>query len=66
MRAEGQARLKRPRNPGCVSADLCVCATGCGIHRVGGDKRPNGVHECARSCFAACMLLCNLVAALHP
>ena len=25
-----------------------------------------GVQQGARSCFAACVLLCNLVSALHP
>ena len=42
MKAEGQARLEPPRNPGWVSTDLCVCAAGCGIHRVRGDECPNG------------------------
>ena len=42
MKVEGQARLEPPRNPGCVSTDSCVCAPGCGIHRVRGDERPNG------------------------
>ena len=70
MKAEGQARLEPPRNPGCVSTGLCACAAGCGMHMVGGDDRPkgggNGPRKGARSCFAACVLLCYFVAALHP
>ena len=42
MKPEGQARLELPRNPGCVSTDLCVCAAGCRMHRVRGEERPNG------------------------
>ena len=34
MKAEGQARLESPRNPGCESTDLCVCVVGWGIHGV--------------------------------
>ena len=34
MKAEGQARLEPPRNTGCVSRDLCVCAAGSGLHKV--------------------------------
>ena len=26
MKAEGQARLEPPKNPGCASLDLCACA----------------------------------------
>ena len=70
MKAEGHARLEPPGNSGCVSTDLCVCAGGCGIHTVLGDECPNGggngLPTRTRSCFAACVLLCNLVAALHP
>ena len=42
MKAEGQARLEPPKNPGCVSTGLCACATGCRMHRVRGDKSPKG------------------------
>ena len=34
MKAEGQAKLEPPTNPGCVPPDLCACATGCGMHMV--------------------------------
>ena len=34
MKAGGQARLEPPRNRGCASTDLCVCAAGYGIHKV--------------------------------
>ena len=34
MKPEGQARLEHPRNPGCVSTHLCVCAAGFGIYSV--------------------------------
>ena len=68
MKAEGQARLELPRNPGCASLDLCTCATGCRVHMVRGDetsKDTRGGHrDGVSSCFAACMLLCFLVAAL--
>ena len=70
MKAQGQARLEPPRNPRCVSTGLCACAASCGMHSVRGDERPkgggSGCRKGARSCFAACELLCNLVAALHP
>ena len=70
MNAEGQARLEPPKNPSGVPTGLCVCAAGCGMHRVRGDERPkgggSGPRKGARSCFAACVLLCKLVTALHP
>ena len=34
MKAQGQARLEPPRNPGCATLDLCVCAAGCKMHMV--------------------------------
>ena len=42
MKAEGQARLEPPRNPGCVSTDYCVCAAGSGLHGVRGGGRLHG------------------------
>ena len=42
MKAEGQARLERPRNPGCVSTDFCMCAAGSGLHGVKGGGRLHG------------------------
>ena len=70
MKAEGKARLEPPRNPGYASLDLCTCAAGCGVHMVRGDGRPtcdgNRHRDGASSCFAACVLLCYLVAVLHP
>ena len=32
MKAEGQARLELPRNPGYTSMDFCMCGTGCRVH----------------------------------
>ena len=70
MKAKGQTRLEPPRNPGCASLDLCACAAGCGMHMVRGNGQPTGDRkerrEGASSCFAACVLLSYLVAALHP
>ena len=70
MKAEGQARLELPRNPGYTSMDFCMFDTGCRVHMVRGVEMPKGVRGGNRdgtsSCFAACMLLCFLVAALHP
>ena len=70
MKAEHQARLEPRRNRGYVSTGICGCAAVCGMHRVRGQQCPNGGgsgrRKGARSCFAACVLLCNLVAALHP
>ena len=70
MKAKGQARLELPRNPGYASLDWCVCATSCKVHVVRGDGQPpvnrNRHREGASSCFAASLLLCCLVAALHP
>ena len=70
MKAEGQARMEPPRNPGRTSLDLCTCATGCRVHMVRGDAQPTGARNACRdgasSCFAACVLLCYLEAALHP
>ena len=42
MKAEGQARLEPPRNPGYASTDSCVCAAGCGLHGVRGGGRLHG------------------------
>ena len=42
MKAEGQTRPEPPRNPGCASTDLCVCATGSGLHGVRDGGRLNG------------------------
>ena len=70
MKAEDQARLELPRNPGCASFDLCTCATGCKVHMVRGDEQSKGIKDGHRngasSCFTACMLPCFVVAALHP
>ena len=70
MKAKGQARLELRGNPGCASLDLCTCATGCTVHMVGGDETSKGTRgghrDGASTCFAACMVLCFLVAALHP
>ena len=70
MKAEGQARLELPRNPGCASLDLCTCATSCRVYMIRGVEQSKGTRDGhrdgARSCFAACTLLCFLVAALHP
>ena len=68
MKAEGQAKLEPPRNPGYVSTGSCVCAAGSGLHGVVDVSTVAEVREQqgARSCFAACVLLCTLVAALHP
>ena len=85
MKAEGQARLEPPRNPGYASAGYCVLAVGAwsqgwwaitstqqAVYYVGLRvvvvSTVAGVHEQrgARSCFAACVLLCTLVAALRP
>ena len=84
MKAEGQARLEPPRNPGYAYTGYCVLAvgyvesgvvgnyeyaTGNGFRGVTGDGRLHeaGVRERRRirSCFAACVLLCSLVAALR-
>ena len=32
MKAEGQARLELPRNPGYASVVSCMCDTGCRVH----------------------------------
>ena len=63
MKAEGQARLEPPINPGCAFLDLCTCAARCGMHMVRWDGQPTGGSKRHRdgtsSCFAACMLLCS-------
>ena len=70
MTTGGKARLQLPRNPGCVSSVLCACAAGGGMHKFRGDERTKGGRnrrrKGARSCFATSVLLCYLVAALHP
>ena len=70
MKAEGQARLELLRNPSYTSMDFCMCDTCCRVHLCRWDdtsKDIRGGHlDGASSCFAACMLLCFLVAALHP
>ena len=68
MKAEGEARLEPPRNPGYASTGYCMLAVGymesrvVDVSTVAEIREPQG----ARSCFAACVLLCTLVAALHP
>ena len=42
MKAEGQARLQPPRNPGWVSKDFCVCAASSRLHGVRGGGRLHG------------------------
>ena len=42
MKAEGQARLEPPRNPGYVTTDFCVCAAGSGLHGIRGGGRLHG------------------------
>ena len=37
MKAEGQAKLELPRNPGYTSMDFCVCDTGYRVHVGRGD-----------------------------
>ena len=68
MKAEGQARLEPPRNPGYASTGYCMLAVGYVGSRVVVVSIVAGVHNqrgvC--SCFAACVLLCTLVAALRP
>ena len=70
MKAEGQARVEPPRNPRCASLELCTCTAGWEMPMVRGDGQPTGdksIHwDVARTCFPACVLLCFLVAALHP
>ena len=70
MKVEGQARLKLPKTPGYTSMDVCMIDAGCRGHMVCGDETPMGARGGNRdgtsSRFAACMLLCILVAALHP
>ena len=70
MKAEGQARLELPKNPGYTSVDFCMCGTGRRVHVGGWDEEPKdirgGHHNGASSCFAACTVLCILVAVLHP
>ena len=67
MKAEGQARLEPPINPGYASTGYCMLAVGymesgvVGVSTVAEVREQQG----ARSCFAACVLLCTLVAVLH-
>ena len=66
MRAQGQATLKPPRNPGYASTGYCMLAVG---YMESGVMDVSTVTELreqqgARSCFAACVLLSTLVAAL--
>ena len=85
MKAEGQARLEPPRNPGYAYTGYCVLAEGYlesgvvgnyeyadgnGFRGVTGDGRLHGgggtrTTERVSSRFAACVLLCSLVAALR-
>ena len=69
MKAEGQARVELPRSPGYISMDFCMFDTGCRVHMVRRDGMPKDVNggnpDGTSSCFAACMLLCFLVVALH-
>ena len=70
MKAQGQARFELPTNPDYTSMDLCICNTGCRVHVGRGDDTSKdikgGHHYWASPCLAACMLICFLVAALHP
>ena len=70
MKAEGQARLEPPKKLASASLELCTCTASCEMHRVQRDGQPKDggyVHrDGASSCFAACVLLCYLVAVLHP
>ena len=68
MRAEGQARLEPPRNPCYASTGYCMLAMDYVGSRVMDVSTVAGVREQrrVRSCFAACVLLCTLVAALRP
>ena len=68
MKAEGQARLEPPRDPGYASTGYRMLAVGYMESRVVDVSTLAEVREQqgARSCFAACVLLCALVAALHP
>ena len=64
----GKARLQPLRNPGYASTCYCMLAVGYMELGVMGVSTVTEVREQqgARSCFAACLLLCILVAALHP
>ena len=68
MKAEGQARLEPPRNPSYASTGYCMLAVGytqsgvVDVSTVAEVREQQG----ARSCFGACVLLCTLVAVLHP
>ena len=68
MKAEGQARLEPPRNSGYASTGYCMLALG--YNELGVVDVSTVTEVCeqqgARSCFAACVLLCTLVAVLHP
>ena len=68
MKAEGHARLELPRNLGYASTGYYMLTVGymesglMGVSTVTEVREQQG----ARSCFAACVRLCMLVAALHP
>ena len=38
MKAQGEARLELPKNPGSTSVDFCMCGTGCKVHVGRGDE----------------------------
>ena len=60
MKAEGQARLEPPRNPGRASLDLCTCAIGCRVHMVRGDGHVTWRLCCTHrrhSCFLLVVML---------
>ena len=72
MKAEGQARLEPRRNPGHVESGVVgnyEYAAGSGLRGVtGGGRLHVGWNMRTKrgcSCFAACVLLCTLVAALR-
>ena len=63
MKADGEARLEPPRNPGCVSTDFCVYAAGSGLHgvRAGGRLQGGGRTHSTTGPF----LLRHMCAALY-
>ena len=70
MKAEGEARLEPPKTVvvylwAFACARLAVDYMGSGVVDVSTVVEVRE-QQGARSCFAACVLLCTLVAALHP
>ena len=45
MKAEGQARLELPGNPGYTSMDFCTCDTGYRVHVGRGDDTLKDIKE---------------------